>query len=551
MEVFDHMKWYQQDLELMRKSAKKDYSQTRPMPCRFCGKVIRVDMYRHVARLHLDLVQLWRCPIAWCTTWKGSPRDCLEHLRSGHDAPWISKTASIEKYAPPWTVRRELWTDSLRVEHSGISTDMLLFSEVGMSLTQHYRVYKGGLPHAVFRTDYMDRLRSLLRSPGQSGSPPETGRVSMPKSVRRLHRSSKPKRLFPEAGDDGPFLTEQNPAEMVGETVIDCRPSVLPVSIPLSGLSPDTISEARKCVSYRPSEETGQSIMDMDTNEITINRIVGFEWDEAGTDLEDELPTPVLSPTQIVVPVIPPAGIADPFGRGDGFDLDLAKVMCDVSLIPSLILPLEDVEVPPCSSAAEYAAPATLALETVLESPGYTVPEESGFTWIPGFSPPVPTPAVTTAISSMVAEPMQLPMVPPTPDDNTTVLDTESARKTEWAQVFVVEATEGSPSSAMCADANDVGLDLSREGLFDACEAEHEPGQSPLVLNSMPGCQFRMTSYNDSTNRDDLDPAYGIHLHDPRMMEYMGAPESARLLGRTPEYWLEHMGRERTVQAAL
>ena len=34
-------------------------------------------------------------------------------------------------------------------------------------------------------------------------------------------------------------------------------------------------------------------------------------------------------------------------------------------------------------------------------------------------------------------------------------------------------------------------------------------------------------------------------------MEYMGAPESARLLGRTPEYWLEHMGRERTVQAAL
>ena len=101
VEVFDHMKWYQQDLELLRKSAKKDYQQTRPMPCRFCGKVIRVDMYRHVARLHLDLVQLWRCPIAWCTTWKGSPQDCLEHVRSGHDAPWVSKTASIEKAALP------------------------------------------------------------------------------------------------------------------------------------------------------------------------------------------------------------------------------------------------------------------------------------------------------------------------------------------------------------------------------------------------------------------------------------------------------------------
>ena len=100
VEVFDHMKWRQQDLDLMRKSAKKDYQQTRPMPCRFCGKVIRVDMYRHVARLHLDLVQLWRCPIAWCTTWKGSPQDCLEHVRSGHDAPWVEKTASIERYAP-------------------------------------------------------------------------------------------------------------------------------------------------------------------------------------------------------------------------------------------------------------------------------------------------------------------------------------------------------------------------------------------------------------------------------------------------------------------
>ena len=136
-------------MELLRKSAKKEYSQTRPMPCRFCGKVICVDMYRHVARLHLDLVQLWRCPIAWCTRWKGSPQDCLEHVRSGHDALWVSKTASIEKYAPPWTVCRQLWTDSLRIEHSGISTDMLLFSEVGMPLTQHYRVYKGGCPVRV------------------------------------------------------------------------------------------------------------------------------------------------------------------------------------------------------------------------------------------------------------------------------------------------------------------------------------------------------------------------------------------------------------------
>ena len=178
-------------------------------------------MYRHVARLHLDLVQLWRCPITWCTTWKGSPQDCLEHLRNGHDAPWISKTPCIEKYAPPWTVRQALWTDSLRVEHSSISTDILLFSELGLSLTQHYRVYKGGLPHAVFRTDYIERVRSLLQSSGQPGSTPTTGRGSTPKSARQLHQSLQPRRLLSEAVDDGPLLTLQDPADVVSETVFD------------------------------------------------------------------------------------------------------------------------------------------------------------------------------------------------------------------------------------------------------------------------------------------------------------------------------------------
>ena len=40
-------------------------------------------------------------------------------------------------------------------------------------------------------------------------------------------------------------------------------------------------------------------------------------------------------------------------------------------------------------------------------------------------------------------------------------------------------------------------------------------------------------------------------LHDPRLLEYVGAPESARLLSRSPEYWVQHMGREKTLSAAL
>ena len=335
----------------------KDYVQTRPMPCRFCGKVIRVDMYRHVARLHLDLVQLWRCPIAWCTTWKGSPQDCLEHVRSGHDAPWVEKTASIEKYAPPWTVSRQLWLDSLRIEHSGISTDMLLFSEVGMPLTQHYRVYKGGLPHAVFRTDYLQRLRALLPSPGGSDDPSVTGYGSTPTSVRRLRRMSKPTRLFPGSAVNVPILTEQNPAEMVGEPVLDCRPPLLPVSIPLSGLSPATISGARDCTSHQQLEESGRSIMNMDTNEISINSIVGFVWNDSGTDVEDELPSPVASPVPIASPPLAPADSNDPCGRGVNFDLDLANVFCDAAVLPSLMTPLEEAEATMVGTAATYDPP--------------------------------------------------------------------------------------------------------------------------------------------------------------------------------------------------
>ena len=82
-----------------------------------------------------------------------------------------------------------------------------------MPLTKHYRVYKGGLPHAVFRMDYLPRLRSLLPSPGGADTSPADKCGVTPTSVRRPHRLSRPKRLFPDSVDiSAPILTEQNPA---------------------------------------------------------------------------------------------------------------------------------------------------------------------------------------------------------------------------------------------------------------------------------------------------------------------------------------------------
>ena len=60
-----------------------------------------------------------------------------------------------------------------------------------------------------------------------------------------------------------------------------------------------------------------------------------------------------------------------------------------------------------------------------------------------------------------------------------------------------------------------------------------------------------MKSYDEGTGGPDFAPAYGVQLHDPRLLEYVGAPESARLTSRSPEYWVHHMGRDKALSAAL
>ena len=57
---------------------------------------------------------------------------------------------------------------------------------------------------------------------------------------------------------------------------------------------------------------------------------------------------------------------------------ELAKVICEVSVLPSLVTPLLEVEASECATVADYAPPAVPPVESVLESPGYTVPEDLG-----------------------------------------------------------------------------------------------------------------------------------------------------------------------------
>ena len=70
------------------------------------------------------------------------------------------------------------------------------------------------------------------------------------------------------------------------------------------------------------------------------------------------------------------------------------------------------------------------------------------------------------------------------------------------------------------------------------------------MSNGLPGCPYRMTSYA-GTDTADVDPVYGIQLHHPRFLEFIGAPELARLLNWSPVYWVQTMDREDAVAAAL
>ena len=146
----------------MRKVARMKFRHINMTPCTFCRTFIKADMYRHVARRHLELAQLWRCPVLWCTVWRGTPQDLMDHILNGHNVPGEIRRVSLEMLFPPWTVTRQLYEESLSAKYSGISNDVLLFSELGLSLVHHYRVHKSGRPHAMFRGKYLAQLRALL-----------------------------------------------------------------------------------------------------------------------------------------------------------------------------------------------------------------------------------------------------------------------------------------------------------------------------------------------------------------------------------------------------
>ena len=103
---------------------------------------------RHVACYHLDLAQLWWCPVTWCTVWRGTPQDCIDHMRKAHNVPATVKAANLARWFPPWTVSREQWTMILRFHR--------------------YRVISRAGTHVASRGTYMAWVRAIASQMSQT-----------------------------------------------------------------------------------------------------------------------------------------------------------------------------------------------------------------------------------------------------------------------------------------------------------------------------------------------------------------------------------------------
>ena len=77
-----------------------------------------------------------------------------------------------------------------------------------------------------------------------------------------------------------------------------------------------------------------------------------------------------------------------------------------------------------------------------------------------------------------------------------------------------------------------------------------DTGGHLLISDRRPGCPYHMTSYREEYVAE-VDPEFWVQLHHPHFLACIGAPESARLLGRSPAEWVRTMDRQDVMASAL
>ena len=173
-----------------------------------------------------------------------------------------------------------------------------------------------------------------------------------PRTTRRAYRRRRPVRVMDPPVENIPVLTIQDPLAVAGAVVLDCRPPLLPVSMDISGvdLSAGRLPAVSAGVDVLPHEHEplfsgGGDLVGLICPELGVAPLV-----DPGTDLEDELPTPVSSPS-------PDVDKSVPLSTSSGVDLELARALLEVGVLPAMVTPIVDPEVGSSTTPAGYPVP--------------------------------------------------------------------------------------------------------------------------------------------------------------------------------------------------
>ena len=89
------------ELEQLRRDCSEwEFRHSHPGRCSLCQEYVATTLDRHMINVHLELGQLWRCPVEWCTVWKGSLCDCLSHLHEKHGGSQYVAMNNLGKFYP-------------------------------------------------------------------------------------------------------------------------------------------------------------------------------------------------------------------------------------------------------------------------------------------------------------------------------------------------------------------------------------------------------------------------------------------------------------------
>ena len=233
-------------------SAKSGITALRPMGARSVGRRLS---WTCVSNYHLELAQLWRCPVyhmeRYATRLCGpltsgtSSAIIRENFKPGKMVSTVDCQASdVERRAEPayvWCLYR-----------------LQLFSECGTQLVHHYRVFARGISHISLCRSHLTNLRTFItqseavgrghdKDPAQL-SPVHKGSDS-PRSIRQRDsdeespcckacRAHPPHKLDVPAVPVSPMAASSRDLRLF---LNDGRPAILPVSIRMPDLVGDNV----------------------------------------------------------------------------------------------------------------------------------------------------------------------------------------------------------------------------------------------------------------------------------------------------------------------